>query len=105
VQIGVEADGQRRKRSYFIEVDRAGEWGIKISSKLPQYLRYRDYEQPNGRIFPQVLFLAPHPRQVAYLDRLIQTRAPQSTIFYVGLFDDALVLLLGEEVPRSRTRS
>ena len=97
VQIGVEVGGQRRKGSCFIEIDRADQWGAKISSKLPQYLAYRDYERPGGRIFPRVLFLTVHERRVAYLTGLVQKQAANSVVFRVGLFDDALRLLLGEE--------
>lgn len=101
VQIGIEIGGQRRKGSCFIEIDRADQWGAKISSKMPQYLAYRDYERPNGRPFPRVLFLTVHERRATYLTGLIQKQAPNSTTYRAGLFDDALMLLVGEEPARA----
>lgn len=91
VQIGVEADGQRRKRSCFIEVDRGDQWGAKIASKLPRYLTYQEYDRPSGRVFPLVLFLAPDERRVGYLEQLILERGGGSMVFRAGLFERALL--------------
>jgi hypothetical protein len=96
VQVGVEANGQRRKGSFFIEVDRDEEYGTKISSKIPAYLDYLAHEQPSGRVFPQVLFLCLSPQRMRYLKALAADHAPASNVFHVGLFDGAVELLSGQ---------
>lgn len=96
VQIGVEVSGQRRKGSFFIEVDRDEEYGTKISSKVPAYLDYLEHERPNGRVFPRVLLLCLSPQRVRYLTTLLANHAAGSTVFQVGLFDDAVDLLAGQ---------
>lgn len=90
VQIGLTTEGKRRKGSFFIEVDRADQWGAKIASKVPQYLAYRKYEQPTGRPFPRVQFLTVHDRRVTYLKKLVSGQSG----FGVGLLSDAVAHLI-----------
>ncbi len=101
VQVGVERGGQRRKGSFFVEVDRGDEHGPKISTKVPQYVAYWQYEQGSGRVFPQVLLLeTEHPRgsryteqRLRYLAELVEGAPP---LFQVALFEDAVRLLSGQ---------
>jgi hypothetical protein len=95
VQIGIDRDGQRRKGSFFVEVDRAGQHGAKIATKLPQYLSYRHHEQGSGQVFPGVVFLAPSPTRAAYLAALIQRRPEAAHLFRVALYDEAVAALSG----------
>jgi hypothetical protein len=95
VQIGLTTNGNRRKGSFFIEVDRADQWGAKLRSKVPQYQAYREYERPSGQVFPRVQFLTVHARRVVYLKKLVRGHAG----FGVGLFSDAIALLTGGEAP------
>jgi Replication-relaxation len=102
VQIGIETGGRRRKRSCFIEIDRAEEWGAKIASKLPQYLAYRDYSALRGQVFPKVLFLTVHERRVAYLEKLIaKLPAADRQNFMVALFDSAITVVTSNQISNS----
>jgi hypothetical protein len=96
-QIGiVHRDGRRRKSSFFIEVDRANQYGTKIDTKLPQYLAYYRHDrmtQPD-RAFPRVVFLAPDDKRVAYLGRLITEYPEPPGLFSVGFLEDPVTALL-----------
>ncbi|MFD2118485.1 replication-relaxation family protein [Streptomyces cirratus] len=96
-QIGiVTADGRRRKGSFFIEVDRANQYGAKIETKLPQYVAYYQHDrlaQPD-RAFPRVVFLAPSEQRAGYLNRLVQGRPEVRQLFSVGLLEDPIATLL-----------
>jgi hypothetical protein len=97
VQIGiVREDGRRLKGSFFIEVDRANQYGTKIETKLPQYLAYRHHDrqaQPD-RAFPRIVFLAPDERRVQYLARIVHAHSDTRSLFSVGLQDDPLNALI-----------
>jgi hypothetical protein len=97
VQVGLSANGQRRKGSFFIEVDRASQRGTKIDTKFPQYIDYWEYHRAAnpGQVFPQVLFLAPHAGRVDYLNGLIRSRPNMRALFRAELMDDAMVVLSG----------
>jgi hypothetical protein len=88
VQVGLEREGRRRKGSFFIEVDRADQWGTKISTKFPQYIAFREHERRSGRVFPLVLFLAPTQRRIDYLNGLVQ--AQSEPIFRVAALSAAM---------------
>ncbi|WP_274562383.1 replication-relaxation family protein [Streptomyces spiramyceticus] len=96
-QLGVVyPDGRRRKGSFFVEVDRANQYGAKIETKLPQYLAYYQHHrqaQPE-QSFPRVVFFAPHEQRMRYLRRLIAERPDARHLFAVGSLDDPLAVLL-----------
>ncbi len=99
LQVAIERDGQRGRRSFFIEIDRGTQWGANIAGKIPQYLAYHEHEQlevvrtGQRRRFPLVLFLAPNDARRDYLARLIE-RSGQD-LFTVALFDRAIPLFAG----------
>lgn len=97
-QIGIRhSDGTGRKSSFFIEVDRANQYGTKIDTKLPQYLAYYRHDrmtQPD-RAFPRVVFLAPDDKRVAYLNRLIGEYPEPPNLFAIGFLEDPVTALLG----------
>lgn len=96
-QVGiVTADGRRRKGSFFIEVDRANQYGAKIETKVPQYVAYYQHDrlaQPD-RAFPRVVFLAPDDRRVRYLVRLLEGHPQAARLCSVGLLDNPVQVLL-----------
>ncbi|MFJ3777561.1 replication-relaxation family protein [Streptomyces sp. NPDC090075] len=97
VRLGIRsADGRAYRGQAFIEVDRGTQRGTKIATKLPQYLAYRRHEEAHqpGRLFPRVVFLAPHDDRVAYLERLVDEHPQHRAIFTVGLLDDPVTALL-----------
>lgn len=101
VQVGIERDGHRRRGSFFIEVDRASQWGTQISNKLPQYVAYWNFEQATGRrtgqsrTFPQVLFLAPSEQRVRYLRGLVDGDRQHRQLFKVEVIDNSLGVISG----------
>ncbi|PKV88172.1 replication-relaxation family protein [Streptomyces sp. TLI_146] len=96
-QVGiVTADGRRRKGSFFIEVDRANQYGAKIETKVPQYVAYYQHDrlaQPE-RAFPRIVFLVPDQQRAEYLSRLVQSRPEVRQLFSVGLLEDPIAALL-----------
>ncbi|WP_406123731.1 replication-relaxation family protein [Streptomyces canus] len=97
VQIGiVTADGRRRKGSFFIEVDRANQYGAKMETKVPQYMAYYQHDRlaRPDRAFPRIVFLAPHEQRVQYLRRLVQGRPEIGHVFTVGLLEYPVASLL-----------
>ncbi|MEV3915002.1 replication-relaxation family protein [Streptomyces canus] len=96
-QIGlVLPDGRRRKGSFFVEVDRANQYGAKIETKVPQYVAYYQHDrlaQPD-RAFPRIVFLAPHEQRVQYLSRFVQGRPEIGHLFTVGLLEYPVASLL-----------
>ncbi|OEJ61059.1 hypothetical protein BGM19_26655 [Streptomyces agglomeratus] len=97
VQLGVvHPDGRRRKGSFFIEVDRANQYGAKIETKLPQYLAYYQHHRQTwpDQSFPRVVFLAPHEQRVSYLRRLVAERPEAQRLFTVGLLDELVAVTL-----------
>ncbi|MGW4817166.1 replication-relaxation family protein [Kitasatospora cineracea] len=89
-------DGRRVKGSFFIEVDRANQYGAKIAGKIPQYLAYYQHHQLAGTatVLPrQVVFLAPDTGRVRYLERLIAKQSEGRRLFGVGLLDDPVTAL------------
>ncbi|QNA75400.1 hypothetical protein C8250_029055 [Streptomyces sp. So13.3] len=102
VQLGVKRGQQRAQGRFFIEVDRAGQYGTKIESKLPQYLAYYHHHriaEPDRR-FPWIIFLAPHDQRVAYLTRLLNEQAKLRSAFLVGILDNPVETLLST-LPRT----
>ena len=99
IQVGVERDGQRRKGSFFLEVDRNEEWGAKIANKVPAYVAYYHHERTNQTpgAFPRVLIFAPIPTRISYLKKLIERRPEYRHLFQVALIDDALAVLGGHQ--------
>ncbi|OEJ41212.1 hypothetical protein AR457_10150 [Streptomyces agglomeratus] len=98
LQLGViHPDGRRRKGSFFIEVDRANQYGTKIETKLPQYLAYYQHHRQAEpeQSFPRIVFLAPHEQRANYLRRLVAGRPAERRLFTAGLLDDPLGVLLG----------
>jgi hypothetical protein len=100
VKVGIEREGRRRRGSFFIEVDRAGQWGTKISSKLPQYVAYWTCEQAcadgtGQSLFPQVLFLAPSEQRLRYLRGLVDGEREHRLLFRVELIDNATKAMQG----------
>jgi hypothetical protein len=100
VEVDFRREGRRYRGPFFIEVDRANQYGTKISTKVPQYLAYYDYERLRqrsevqaGTHFPRVLFLAPTPARENYLKELINHAARAHALFRVAQFDDALTAL------------
>jgi len=96
VELAVEHQGQRYRGSLFIEVDRANQYGAKISSKLPQYVSYYRHHRAvtPGQTFPRIVFLAPDERRVRYLTGLLDDRAEARQLFHVGLLSEPLPALL-----------
>src|SRR6266540_592837 len=84
VQVGVVTDGERRKLTRFIEVDRGTQYGTKIVTKLLVYEQYWRHQHGQGRRMLRVVFLAPSGERVAYLTQLVATALP---LFEVVLFD------------------
>nr|WP_275406803.1 replication-relaxation family protein [Streptomyces sp. SID12488] len=96
-QIGIVLpDGRRRKGSFFIEVDRANQYGAKIETKVPQYVAYYQHDrlaQPD-RAFPRIVFLAPNDQRAGYLGQLVQGRPEVRQLFSVGLLEDPIATLM-----------
>ncbi len=82
VQLGLEHAGQRRKRSYFIEVDRGTQYGAKISTKIPQFLAYHNWPDRDG-IFPLVVLLTRTERRASYLRGVVAGFNNQQKLFCV----------------------
>lgn len=96
-QVELSRGEQRRKGSFFIEVDRASQRGTKIDTKFPQYIDYWQWhkETKPDQVFPQVLFLAPHAGRVAYLKGLVRSRPEAQNLFRIELMEDAMAVLSG----------
>lgn len=99
VQLQIEQEGQLRRGRFFVEVDRANQYGTKISTKLPQYAAFWQYErarfQRSGKRghFPGVLFLVPTSERGTYLERLIQRDPETARLFRVALYDEAVAAM------------
>ncbi|MEV0537086.1 replication-relaxation family protein [Kitasatospora sp. NPDC050463] len=93
----VRPDGRRVKGGFFIEVDRANQYGAKIAGKLPRYLEYYQHERLAGAtgLPRRVVFLAPDAGRVDYLNRLVASQPDAGQRFSVGLLDDVVSALLG----------
>ncbi|BAJ31017.1 MULTISPECIES: replication-relaxation family protein [Kitasatospora] len=90
-------DGRRVKGSFFIEVDRANQFGAKISGKIPQYLAYYQHQLlagTNAGLPRKVVFLAPDTSRATYLHRLIARHQDGRQLFTVGLLDHAVSVLV-----------
>jgi hypothetical protein len=92
VQVGVAGDGEPRKRTRFLEVDRGTQYGTKIASKLPVYEQFWRHEHSQGRRMPRVVFLAPSAERLDYLTQLVASAPP---LFEVVLFEGAAAALSG----------
>jgi len=97
LEVDFQRDGRRFRGPFFIEVDRANQYGTKISTKIPRYLDYYDHERRRQQAeaeakphFPRVLFLAPSAAREDYLNKLITSDPRASALFRVTQYDEAV---------------
>jgi hypothetical protein len=83
---------------WFVEMDMATEAGIQIRKKMQKYVQYwsTGREQAAERVFPGVVYLVPHDRRKAQVQREID-RLPErhKRLFRVALQSEALPTLTG----------
>lgn len=95
VQVDVDRGERTIRGSFFLEVDRAQEWGKQIPTKLDGYISYRVHEQSLGRATPRILLLAPTDTRVAYLAAEVAKKAAgYQALFGVDLLERVAAAVL-----------
>lgn len=87
--------------SFFIEVDRGTEGSRTIDRQLAVYLAYHasGHEQAKHGVFPKTLWLTTSQQRAAVIADCVQRLRPeQRELFQVALFEDALSVMLGENI-------